>query len=272
MGINSRNISDLHPTLERACYEFIRRMDDNGFSHVGISSTYRDNVYQEHLFSKGRTRPGNIVTNARGGQSVHNYRLAFDFFQNIRGKEWNDNSFWNTGGNIWREMGGVWGGDWKHFVDRPHCEYTSGLSIKNLQNGNTLPFNAIMIWETTSYRDNQNLNFNYEQTQEKHPLSEKNIQAMFSIGLINSPNYWRNVSVKWLDHLLDRALTPNTLCHKPIHKIDSIETAIKILNMSGIIESPEYWKNLIITNKVPYLDDLIINIANRSNYILNYTF
>ena len=84
---NSRDINDLHPTVLRGCKDLIRRMSQEGYEHVGISSTYRDIAYQNNLFAKGRTIKGSIVTNARGGSSMHNYRLAFDIFQNIRGRE-----------------------------------------------------------------------------------------------------------------------------------------------------------------------------------------
>ncbi|MCL2565980.1 MAG: M15 family metallopeptidase [Defluviitaleaceae bacterium] len=154
IGINSRNIDDLHPTVARGCREFIRRMNAAGFAHVGISSTYRDNVHQDWLFAQGRTRPGNIVTNARGGQSIHNYGLAFDFFQNIRGQEWNNPHFFDTGGRIWQEMGGVWGGSWVRFVDRPHCEYTGGISLSSLQSGIRLPLDSKMLWEAADNQEN----------------------------------------------------------------------------------------------------------------------
>jgi len=126
-GINSRLLEDLHPALERGARELMRRMAGVGFPHVGISSTYRNNAHQEYLFAQGRSRPGPIVTNARGGQSIHNYRLAFDIFQNIRGQEWNNPNFFATAGQIWQEMGGEWGGSWTSFPDRVHMQYTGGL-------------------------------------------------------------------------------------------------------------------------------------------------
>jgi peptidoglycan L-alanyl-D-glutamate endopeptidase CwlK len=135
-----------------------------GFIDVGISATYRDHAHQDWLFGQGRPsarphgRPGPIVTNARGGQSIHNYRLAFDFFRNVPGKAFADSTaeeraFWDTGGRLWREMGGTWGGSWRGFPDRPHCEFTGGpgaaggLSLAQLQSGQRLPEGALMPWE-----------------------------------------------------------------------------------------------------------------------------
>lgn len=155
IGINSRSIDDLHPTLQRGCKELIRRMNKVGFKHVGISSTYRCNHHQDWLFQQGRSRPGSIVTNARGNQSIHNHHphnaLAFDIFQNIRGQEWNDPTFFATAGHIWVEMGGEWGGNWTGFVDRPHFQFTAGLTLRDLQNGKILSHEKRMPWEKGRY-------------------------------------------------------------------------------------------------------------------------
>jgi len=144
--INSRDINELHPALQRGAHELISRMSALGFP-VGISSTYRSIEYQNHLFEQGRSRPGQIVTNARGGQSMHNFRVAFDIFQNIRGQEFSNERFFDTAGHIWQEMGGVWGGSWRSFPDRPHFEYTGNLTLLDLQRGSALPPNHRMPWE-----------------------------------------------------------------------------------------------------------------------------
>jgi hypothetical protein len=44
-------------------------------------------------------------------------------------------------------MGGVWGGNWTNFIDRPHCEFTGGLNLRALQSGVFLPASAQMLWE-----------------------------------------------------------------------------------------------------------------------------
>ena len=144
----SRDINELHPAVARGARELIARMNAAGFSAVGISSTYRSVERQNELFAQGRTAPGAIVTNARGGQSMHNFRLAFDIFQNIRGQEWNNPQFFATGGRIWQEMGGEWGGSWAVLVDRPHMEYTGGLTLAQLQRGIVLPQDHKMPWES----------------------------------------------------------------------------------------------------------------------------
>ena len=140
---NSRDLNDLHPTLQRAHAELKKRM---GTAPLGVSSTYRCADYQNYLYAQGRTRAGSIVTNAKGGESFHNYRLAFDIFKNIKGAEYSDLSFFKTAGAIWTSMGGVWGGHFTN-IDYSHFEFSGGLAIKDLQKGAALPKDALMLWE-----------------------------------------------------------------------------------------------------------------------------
>jgi len=43
-----------------------------------FTHTLRTHAEQDKLYAQGRTVKGSIVTNARGGQSYHNYGLAID--------------------------------------------------------------------------------------------------------------------------------------------------------------------------------------------------
>ena len=144
--IDSRDINDLHPAVARGCRELIRRMEAIGWPVI-VTATYRDNEKQDALYAQGRTTPGPIVTNARGGQSIHNYRLAFDIARNVKGQEYTNPQFFADAGAIWMRMGGEWGGSWASFPDRPHMQYTGGLTLANLQAGRTLPQDAKMPWE-----------------------------------------------------------------------------------------------------------------------------
>jgi peptidoglycan L-alanyl-D-glutamate endopeptidase CwlK len=107
-----------------------------------FTHTLRTFEEQNALFEQGRKRPGKKVTNARGGQSFHNYGLAIDICLIIDGKE----ASWDTlsdfdGDHVsdWQEIvrifkmyGWEWGGDWK-FRDMPHFQKTLGMTIKDLQ-------------------------------------------------------------------------------------------------------------------------------------------
>ena len=93
---------------------------------------YRSIESQNGLYAKGRTTPGSIVTNARGGYSWHNYGLAADYAFIIDGKvTWNGP--WDKFGKIARQCGLEWGGDWKKFTDRPHVQCTRGKTLAQMR-------------------------------------------------------------------------------------------------------------------------------------------
>lgn len=50
-----------------------------------VTSGLRSSALQDTLYAQGRTAPGSIVTNARGGQSAHNYGLAIDVYPVVNG-------------------------------------------------------------------------------------------------------------------------------------------------------------------------------------------
>ena len=143
--IDSRSLNDLHPTVRRAAEELIRRMKERGYP-VGIASTYRDFEQQNYLYAQGRTRPGSIITNAKAGESIHNFRLAFDIFKNVVGHAYDDLEFFRIAGVIGHELGLEWGGSWSTFVDKPHFEWTNGLSLAQLRAG-ARPPNVKLAWE-----------------------------------------------------------------------------------------------------------------------------
>ncbi|WP_305953442.1 M15 family metallopeptidase [Paenibacillus sp. P32E] len=48
-------------------------------SNIVITQGLRTIAEQDALYAQGRTKPGQIVTNARGRTSYHNFGLAVDF-------------------------------------------------------------------------------------------------------------------------------------------------------------------------------------------------
>ena len=102
-----------------------------------VTSTYRDNESQNSLYSQGRTTAGRIVTNAKTGQSFHNYRCAVDVVPIVNGKPaWNvKDEVWQTIGKLGKAEGLEWAGDWKRFKEYPHFQYTGGLNLAQLQKG-----------------------------------------------------------------------------------------------------------------------------------------
>jgi peptidoglycan L-alanyl-D-glutamate endopeptidase CwlK len=133
--ISSRRVDDLHPRVARMCRALLAAAKAAGIDLI-VTSTYRDHEAQDALYAQGRTRPGKVVTQVRGGQSMHNYRLAFDVVPVRDGKAvWNDDALWREVGKLGQGVGLEWGGAWRRFKDRPHFQWTDGLTIKELQAG-----------------------------------------------------------------------------------------------------------------------------------------
>lgn len=90
------------------------------FAHV-----YRSIAEQDALFKQ---RPK--VTNAKGGQSIHNYGLAFDIVllydkdgnETFETASWEQNKYWMQVVNYFKSKGWEHGGDWKNFKDAPHFQ------------------------------------------------------------------------------------------------------------------------------------------------------
>lgn len=136
--INSRNIDDLHPNVAAKCRDFLARCKAEGIN-VLITSTYRDHESQAALYTQGRTTPGKIVTNAKPGQSWHNWRVAFDFVPIVNGKaQWNDAKLFARCGEIAEASGLEWAGRWAKFKEMAHCQYTGGLKLADFQAGRQL--------------------------------------------------------------------------------------------------------------------------------------
>ncbi len=136
--INSRDLADLIPQAAAKCSAFITACKAQGID-VLITSTYRDHESQDALYAQGRTALGHVVTNAKGGQSFHNYRCAFDFVPLTGGKPaWDDVATISKCGAIAESVGLEWAGRWTSFKELLHCQFTGGLSIHDLQSGKAI--------------------------------------------------------------------------------------------------------------------------------------
>lgn len=134
--INSRNLDDLLPAVKVRVEKFINSAKDAGIDLL-VTSTYRDNESQNALYAQGRTAAGRIVTNAKGGQSFHNYRCAVDVVPLLNGKPvWDaENDIWQKVGDFGIAAGLEWAGNWTKFREMPHFQYTDGLNLADLQIG-----------------------------------------------------------------------------------------------------------------------------------------
>ncbi|SIT91784.1 D-alanyl-D-alanine carboxypeptidase family protein [Edaphobacillus lindanitolerans] len=129
--------SGIDPKVKALAIELIKRAYHEGIN-VQITSGFRSYAEQDKLYAQGRTAPGNIVTNARGGQSIHNFGLAIDYVlvsEDGTKAIWTVTKEWRHVAAIGKSMGFQWGGDWTSFVDYPHLDMQRGMSLSTLRSG-----------------------------------------------------------------------------------------------------------------------------------------
>lgn len=105
-----------------------------------FSHTLRTIKEQNDLYAQGRTKKGNIVTNAKGGQSYHNFGLAIDIVLlydkdnngTFETASWEVNKDFLKVVEYFKSCGWFWGGNFKSFKDYPHFEKTFGFTTKQL--------------------------------------------------------------------------------------------------------------------------------------------
>jgi RHS repeat-associated protein len=130
---NERKIASLDRSVRAKARLFVNLAEMDGHP-VRISQGFRSFEEQDRLYAQGRTAPGSIVTNSKGGQSYHNYGLALDVYPQENGRM-NFNATregYAPIANLAKAIGFEWGGDWTGFRDMPHFQMTGGRSWQTL--------------------------------------------------------------------------------------------------------------------------------------------
>lgn len=151
-------IATLHPKIRKKVLDAYTHANNRLLGkgvRLRFAYTTRTNNEQDELYAQGRTklfdRNGKrlgIVTKAKGGQSIHNYHLAWDIVllldKDGDGKfeqaSWNTvldfdkdgEADWMEVVNYFKSIGVEWGGDWR-FVDKPHFQITFGHNWRTLK-------------------------------------------------------------------------------------------------------------------------------------------
>jgi peptidoglycan L-alanyl-D-glutamate endopeptidase CwlK len=132
--ITQKRINKLHPIVRDEVKNIIAECDAalTGKAKIRITQGLRTFDEQAQLYAIGRTKAGKKVTNAKAGQSIHNYGLAVDMCLIIDGKtaswdtakDWDNDKIadWYECVKIFAKHGWEWGGNWKTFKDLPHFE------------------------------------------------------------------------------------------------------------------------------------------------------
>lgn len=125
-------ITGLHPLVAENEKLLASKAVRRGIEIV-ITHGYRSSEEQDALFNQGRSSAGNIVTNARGGESYHNYGLAIDFalrtpegdvvWDMERDDNGNGKADWMEVVDLAKELDFTWGGDWANFPTILTCRW-----------------------------------------------------------------------------------------------------------------------------------------------------
>jgi peptidoglycan L-alanyl-D-glutamate endopeptidase CwlK len=130
-------IHTLHPVAQNLARRTLNLIRAAGINARIISGT-RTYSEQNKLFRKGRYgSKGPVVTNARGGQSNHNFGIAWDIgIFDQKGKYLSDSPLYAEAGH--KVMPAhipdlEWGGNWITFKDTPHYQIATGLPIAEVR-------------------------------------------------------------------------------------------------------------------------------------------
>lgn len=132
-AISDQRIAALHPEVRAAAAQFVNRAAQELGIQLRVTQGMRTYAEQDALYAQGRTAPGEVVTNARGGQSYHNFGVAFDVVEVRPDGSVNWDTDWAALGALGESMGLEWGGNWTSIVDRPHFQLDTGLSTSELR-------------------------------------------------------------------------------------------------------------------------------------------
>jgi peptidoglycan L-alanyl-D-glutamate endopeptidase CwlK len=131
---SENNIRTLAIRVQWPAREFLCRVLTAGIGARIISGT-RTYAMQDALYRQGRFgNPGPRVTNARGGQSNHNFGVAWDIgiFTASAGYV-TDGPAYDDAATAGRAADLEWGGDWATFIDKPHYQLATGLSVAEMR-------------------------------------------------------------------------------------------------------------------------------------------
>lgn len=127
-AITEARLASLHPVFISRFRQLNQRILESPLAvHLRITQGLRSWSQQDALYAQGRTIPDtNIVTEARGGYSAHNFGYACDGVPDLPGlqawqPDWNHtDARWSIFLTTALECGFAEGTQWRTFPDAPH--------------------------------------------------------------------------------------------------------------------------------------------------------
>lgn len=221
-----RELNELHTKVKELAEKLLEACKNQGLN-IKICETYRSVERQDYLYAQGRTRSESIVTNAKGSSmsSYHQWRLAFDIFQNIKGAEY-DSVILAKVGAIGQKLGLEWGGSWSSFRDILHFQYTFGLSLQDLKSGKKPPEYKPTSSTSNESKPIQNTDTDYI----------KAVKCLVDKGIIDTETAWLpNPNINFTEALIQKIAV--SLIEKDYN------AEIGLLSQKGIISEVDKWKN-----------------------------
>lgn len=184
----------LHPWLDYKLGLLLKECEKKGI-YLIITEGFRTVAYQDSLYAQGRTKPGKVVTNAKGKDysSQHQWHIAFDIAMNydvdgngkITDDTWNEKGF-KAVAKIAKssKVGLAWGGDWKNPVDTPHLYLKKwGNTTKKLKEKYGNPDNFKKTFTAKVHGTNNGLNIwnkYHTKIKKKKVPNGKTVQIMYT--------------------------------------------------------------------------------------------
>ena len=151
-SVTIERIPQIHPKLRTELYTIYNEICCvlEGIVGCRFTQVFRTFAEQDAFYAQGRTTPGDIVTNAKGGQSYHNYGLAVDFvlildkngdgrieeisWDRLKDYDRDKVADWMEVVNVFTKYGWQWGasfGDYPHFEKRFNYNWRTLLELRN---------------------------------------------------------------------------------------------------------------------------------------------
>ena len=133
----SRDLNELLPVVKEAATRALANIKAAGID-ILVTCTGRTAKEQAALYAQGRTAPGRKVTNAKPGQSFHEYGVALDIYPVVNGKidfAGTHITEWKKIASYFKAEGFEWAYEWKTFKEMPHFQMTRGHPLSYFQNG-----------------------------------------------------------------------------------------------------------------------------------------
>lgn len=249
---SSARLIGLHPIVLAAATVLIERCYARGVP-ILITQGLRTIAEQNALYEQGRSKPGVIVTNARGGYSYHNFGLAVDFallLSNGSSVSWDMNRDYNVN-NIkdWievveeaKKLGFDWGGDWTSFKDYPHFQMVFGLTLTQLRAGSK-PSETAMAKATANI---DRLKGEADEDMSRIAELEEQVKELSKVvtGLTNSKDVLKEQSLKQAAEIkeLGTILLELTNTKPPVWSHEALKafaSTPSVLNGKPVIDTPE---------------------------------